>query len=153
MGEMERCKWFIPGHTASQGAVPEIGSASPTWQSMVHVVHPEDMEARPLIWAKKQRHFHLEVHKCYSERRKKIPLSCSIKPKPRWGNEEMLFIFVRWKTAVFTHFLSVPQRGLSSQSFFMPTFKQCCVGGRLGHKDKGWFLQLVWKKRDFSLSL
>lgn len=35
--------------TQKPGGMPEIGSASPTRQSMVHVVHLEDMEARSLI--------------------------------------------------------------------------------------------------------
>lgn len=51
---------------------------------------PKDKKVAPLIWAKKQiERLTLQAHKCYSEKRKKIPLSCSIKPKPRWGNEEM----------------------------------------------------------------
>ena len=150
---MERCTWFIPGHTASQGAVPEIGSATPAWQTMLHVVHPEDMETRSLIWAKTQIDFHLEVHKCYSERRKKIPLSCSIKPKPRWENGKMLFIFVRWKSFVFIHFLSESQRGFFSPSFFMPDLTQGSWKAQWGQKDKGDGYSWPRKKEIFLFSV
>lgn len=76
-------------------------------QSTVHAVQPQAME-EPLTWAKKQteeRDFPLEVPKCYSEKRKKVPLSCSIKPKPRRGHEEVLFIFTRWRPL---HMYSLP---------------------------------------------
>lgn len=55
------------------GSMPEIGSAPPTWRSRVHGEYPEAMEAGPSSEQRsRQSDSHLEVHKCYSEKQKKL---------------------------------------------------------------------------------
>lgn len=69
------------GHARNGICIPHLPAQGPCrttsgriWKSPL----PE-----PRSRQRRERDFHLEIHKCYSEKREKISLPCSIKPKPR----------------------------------------------------------------------